>query len=115
MTTIAIGPTAPVRPRLHLTRRGRAVLGVLIAVPLAGGAVFAGFGALGATATQTSGTNDFSYVSVQPGESLWQLAETVSPNSDPRDVIADIVRLNDLGSGQIQPGQRIAIPAQYAK
>ena len=115
MTTIAFGTTAPVRPRLRITRRGRVVLGALIAIPLAVGALFAGFGALGATATQQTGTDSFSYVSVQAGESLWQLAETVAPDADPRDVVSDIVKLNDLGSGEIQPGQRIAIPAQYSK
>ncbi len=115
MSVIAFGTSTPVRPRLRITRRGRVVLGLLIAVPLAVGALFAGFGAMGATATQTSSTDHFSYVSVQPGESLWQLAETVAPNADPRDVVADIVKLNDLGSGEIQPGQRIAIPAQYSK
>ncbi|HXR45210.1 MAG TPA: LysM peptidoglycan-binding domain-containing protein [Pseudolysinimonas sp.] len=115
MTSIAFGSTGPVRPRLRITRRGRAVLAVLMAIPLAAGALFAGFGAMGATATQTSGADGFSYVSVQPGESLWQLAETVAPNADPRDVVSDIVKLNDLGSGEIQPGQRIAIPAQYAQ
>jgi hypothetical protein len=103
------------QPRLRITRRGRAVLTVLIAIPLAVAAVLGGIGAVGATATETSGSDSFSYVTVAPGESLWQLAQEVAPKADPRDVVADITRLNDLQSGVVQPGQRLAIPAQYAK
>jgi LysM repeat protein len=91
------------------------VLALLVALPLAAAAVFGGIGAVGATATDTAGTDSFSYVTVQQGESLWQLAQQVAPSADPRDVVADIARLNNLSSGVIQPGQRIAIPAQYAR
>lgn len=102
------------QPRLRITRRGRAVLTLLIAVPLAIGAAVAGVGALGAAAGTHSTTTTFSYVTVEPGESLWQLAQAVAPTADPRDVIAGILNLNDLSSGEVQPGQRLAIPAQYA-
>lgn len=117
MSTIAwhgTQTTAASRPRLRITRRGRAVLAVLIAAPLAVAAVVGGVGALGATATSTTGTASFEYVTVAPGESLWQLAQQVAPSADPRDVVADISDLNGLGSGVIQPGQRLAIPARYA-
>jgi len=102
------------QPRLRITRRGRAVLTLLIAVPLAIGAAVTGVGALGAAAGTHSGTASFEYVTVEPGESLWQLAQSVAPNADPREVIAGILTLNDLSSGEVQPGQRLAIPAQYA-
>ena len=101
-------------PRLRITRRGRAVLAVLIAVPLAVAAVIGGIGAVGATATDRTTSNSYSYVTVRSGESLWQLAEEIAPKADPRDVVADISDLNGLGSGVIQPGQRLAIPTQYA-
>jgi len=119
MSAIAFGtqlgqPRRIAQPRLRITRRGRAVLTLLIAVPVAIGAAVAGVGALGAAAGTHSGTAAFEYVTVEPGESLWQLAESVAPNADPRDVIAGILNLNDLSSGEVQPGQRLAIPAQYA-
>ncbi len=110
----------PAPPHLRITRRGRAVLTLVIAIPLAIGGAAAGFGAVGAAAgtpgsTEQGGTAGFRYVTVQPGESLWQLARSVAPTADPRDVVADIQNLNDMGSGDIQPGQRIAIPAKYAR
>jgi len=111
MSTIAFQ-----QPHLRITRRGRAVLTFLIAVPLAIGAVVTGIGAIGAAAgSQTAGSGtSFQYVTVQSGESLWQVAETVAPQADPRDVIAGIVNLNNLSSGQVEPGQRLAIPTQYS-
>jgi hypothetical protein len=102
------------RPRLRITRRGRAVLAALVALPLVAAAVLGGIGAVGATATDTHATTSFDYVTVQPGESLWQLAEQLAPNADPRDVVTDITNLNALSTGVLQPGQRLAIPAQYS-
>jgi hypothetical protein len=113
MSAIAFG-TQIARPRLRITRRGRAVLALLIAVPLAIGAAVGGAGALGAAAGTHSGATTFTYVTVEPGESLWQLAQSVAPTADPREVIAGILNLNDLSSGEVQPGQRLAIPSQYA-
>ena len=51
-------------------------------------------------------------MTVEPGQSLWQLAETIAPTADPRDVIADIVNLNQLQSESLQPGQRLALPVE---
>ena len=56
----------------------------------------------------------FSYVSVAPGQSLWQVAETLAPEADPREVIADIMALNQLASSAVEPGQKLAIPTAYA-
>jgi len=101
--------------RLHITKRGRAVVTFLVAVPLAIAAAAFGLGAVGAAAGSSSGSAaSFQYVTVEPGESLWQLAKTVAPTADPRDVVADILTLNNLSSGDVQPGQRLAIPTAYA-
>lgn len=99
--------------RLHLTRRGRVVFTTLAAVPLVAGALaFAMNGGI-AAATGDFGHSavQFDYVTVQSGQSLWELAESLAPTADPRDVIADIVRLNQLSSEDVQPGQRLALPA----
>ncbi|CAN5447145.1 hypothetical protein BH10ACT6_BH10ACT6_11290 [soil metagenome] len=99
---------------LHITKRGRAVVAFLVAVPLAVAAAVFGAGAVGAVAGSGGGAaTSFHYVTVDPGQSLWQLAETIAPNADPRDVVADVVTLNNLPSGDVQPGQRLAIPAKY--
>lgn len=103
-------------PRLRITRRGRAVVTVLVAIPLAVGAAVLGVGAVGAAAGTHSGSaTTFQYVTVDPGESLWQVATSIAPTADPRDVVADILTLNNLSSSDVQPGQRLAIPSQYDK
>jgi hypothetical protein len=113
MSAIAFGSQIA-QPHLRITRRGRAVLTLLIAIPLAIGAAITGIGAIGAAAGTQGSTATFQSVTVEPGESLWQVAQAVAPTADPRDVIADILNLNDLSSGDVQPGQRLAIPAQYS-
>ena len=37
---------------------------------------------------------------------------TVDPSRDPRDVIADIVQLNDLQAGKVMPGQQLFVPTK---
>jgi hypothetical protein len=53
-------------------------------------------------------------VTINAGESLWQVAERIAPASDPRDVVADIVSLNQLTSSSVEAGQRVAIPSAYS-
>lgn len=113
MSAIAFGSQVT-QSRLRITRRGRTVLTLLIAIPLAIGAAITGIGAIGAAAGTQGSTATFQHVTVELGESLWQVAQSVAPNADPRDVIANILSLNDLSSGDVQPGQSLAIPTQYA-
>lgn len=101
-------------PKLHLTRRGRAVLTFLVAAPLVVAAFLFVVNGGGATASLEGSDAAFQYVTVQPGESLWQLAEQLAPGADPRDVISDIVTFNQLDSADIAAGQELAIPSQYA-
>ena len=101
-------------PRLRLTTRGRVVFTMLAVTPLVAIAVFLGLGDGDAAASQVGTVADLQYVSVAPGQSLWQLAEQVAPQADPREVVADILSLNRLESADVQPGQELAIPAQYS-
>jgi hypothetical protein len=119
MTAIAFtGSAMPVRaPRLRLTARGRAVFTTLAAAPLVVVALFFGLGGGDAVAGQNdpaASAAAFTYVSIAPGQSLWQLAEQVAPNADPREVVADILALNQLRSADVQPGQELAVPLQYS-
>lgn len=109
------GASTMVKPsgRIRLTRRGRVVLTSLAAAPLIAIAAWAGVSALPAVATSSSSTVVFEYATIEAGQSLWQLAATIAPEVDPRDVIADLMRLNQLDSSTVSPGQRIAIPEQY--
>lgn len=100
---------------LQLTRRGRllliglpTMLGVLAAAAL--------LVVLIAPSQVTAGTEPaegpgVESVTVQPGQSLWELAHQAEPQRDTRDVVLQIVELNDLDSAQVAPGQRVLVPA----
>ncbi|MBN9612252.1 MAG: LysM peptidoglycan-binding domain-containing protein [Actinobacteria bacterium] len=114
-----VGRSAGVTPhgktRLRITRRGRIVLGTLITLlVVALLAVAATLGASRAIASNEAGGPDFGYVVVQPGDTLWSVATELDPSSDPRDVISEIVRLNQLGGSDVQAGQAIAVPLRYS-
>jgi hypothetical protein len=114
--TFTGGTAAPVRaPRLRLTARGRSVFTALAVTPLVAIALFIGLGSGDAVASQDAPGASLEYVSVTPGQSLWQLAQQVAPQADPREVVADILSLNRLASADVQPGQELAIPAQYSR
>jgi len=109
VTYVNFLPAAAPTTRLRITKRGRRVLTALVALPLVIAAFSLALSSGGATASNTATGNDYSYVTIASGQSLWQLAQQVAPNRDPRDVVDAIVSLNHL-QGEIQPGQRIALP-----
>jgi len=115
LRTASIRSAAMPAPRLRITARGRKVLAVVIALPaitvLGLLAMFSGGSAI---ATGSANTADFDYLTVQAGQSLWGIAENIAPDADPRDVIAEIMSLNQLHESSVQPGQRIAIPADLS-
>jgi len=118
MTTIDIASAPTVGPttRLRLTRRGRRVLAFLASLPAVIAlsiAMISGGGAL-ATAEHGVDASEFTTVTVFPGDTLWSIAEEVAPAADPRDVIDAIMRLNALESAQLDAGETIAIPLEYA-
>jgi LysM repeat protein len=93
---------------LRLTRRGRIVLGAVIAVPVL--AVSLLLATPGALAGDEKLENDFEYITVLSGDTLWGIASLVAPDADPRDVIAEIMTLNQLNTAALTPGQQLAIP-----
>ncbi|QHC56956.1 LysM peptidoglycan-binding domain-containing protein [Rathayibacter tanaceti] len=101
------------RTHLRLTRRGRAVVAILGALPIVAGAFVFGLNGGGAVASGDPAGVEFQYVTVHAGQSLWSLAEELAPHDDPRDVVDDILSLNQLSSAGLEPGQRLAIPARY--
>lgn len=108
------GYEVPTRsPKLRLTTRGRVVLSSLAALPVAIALFLMTLNGGGATATSNHATGDFDYVTVMAGQTMWQLALELDPTADPRDIIHDILNLNQLNNAQIYPGQRLAIPTAY--
>ncbi len=113
MSAVTVGFSAqPTRSHLRMTARGRAVLLTLVATPLVVVALALGINA--GAAQGTSSSTPLQKVTVVSGETLWGLAEQIAPKSDPRDVIANIMAVNQLATANIQPGERLEIPAQYS-
>ena len=88
------------------------MLTLLAALPVVVLAASLVLGSGGAAAEVDAPSNvGLSFLTVADGESLWSIAESVSPQGDPREVIAEIMRLNGLDDSTVQPGQRLALPA----
>ncbi|MBS1698836.1 MAG: LysM peptidoglycan-binding domain-containing protein [Actinobacteria bacterium] len=114
MSSITFAGPVPAT-RLRITARGRRVLAALVALPVAGAIAFAALSSGGsalASGEHTPG-DAFATVTVQAGDTLWSIAGEVAPDADPRDVVAEISRLNMIAGGVIAVGQHLAIPAHY--
>lgn len=99
------------RPRLsspvRLTRRGRVLLLLLLVSVVL---VAFSLGRTSATAGGAGPTRAPRTAIVQPGETLWSIAQRVAPGADPRLTIARLTDLNGLGSAPIVAGQRLLLP-----
>ncbi len=97
------------RGEVRLTRLGRLVLLItLVAVALAVLTL------VGSPAESTDATHHPSAVTVvvEPGQTLWDIANEVAPGEDPRIVVSEILDLNALtDAGSIRAGQPLYVPA----
>lgn len=97
------------RSRVHLTRRGRAlVLLVLVALLLAAFAF--GRSASHAAVIAEPGGPTLTQVTVQPGDTLWSVSRHLAPHRDPREVVQQLQRVNHLPSSALQVGQQLLLP-----
>ena len=93
---------------LRLTRRGRVVLSLLALLVVALGAVL--FASV-ADADVPSAPQEVTVHTVASGESLWQIASAATPvGDDVRDVMDDVMELNDLAGSQLSVGQQLVVP-----
>jgi nucleoid-associated protein YgaU len=96
-------------PDLHgsrLTSRGRVVVAVVWLLM----AAVAAFPLFRSDDVQRPVTTTTTIV-VEPGDTLWTLADEIDPAADPRTVVDAIVELNGLRSGgDIYPGDLLVIP-----
>jgi LysM repeat protein len=95
------------RQPVRLTRRGRvavvlALLAALVVVLISAGHPTDAAGHGPRTQPVT--------VTVQTGETLWQLASRVAPDVDPRLVIDEIEQLNGLSDLTVYAGQQLRVP-----
>jgi hypothetical protein len=64
-----------------------------------------------ALAPSHGGVATYRSVAVLPGQSAWQIAESVNPSIDPRVTISAITAANDLASaGDLRAGQQVLVP-----
>ena len=95
------------QPAAQLTRRGRLV--VLLGGVIALFSAMLMFGSF-ANATLTNQGPATQIVVVQPGESLWSIAQTIAPNADPRATVSSIRDLNGMTSAVVVKGQSLIVP-----
>ena len=96
------------QPKLHLTRRGKLVLGLLGLLALVCVLLLAG--AKGGASSDYEPTATTTHL-VTSGDTMWQVASAVTqPGQDVRDVIYAIQKLNHLDSSSLQVGQVLVIP-----
>ncbi len=91
----------------RLTHRGRVALLLLLVL-----FAFATVSALRTVSQAATGPARPAshYVTVAPGQTLWQIARSVAPADDPRDTIDRIRDLNGLGTETVRAGQRLVVP-----
>ena len=95
-----VSPTVR-RRRLLLAVAGLLVIGLALPLGGTGGRSHAAGSALAETGRTVE------YI-VQPGDTLWSIAERVKPTGDPRPLVAQLA--SQTGSYNVQPGERIAVP-----
>lgn len=99
-------------PRLRLTRRGR--VAVAAVALLAIGSLAIVLGPSGAASDQAGAPQQFTTVSVQPGQTVWDIAAKANPRGDIRDTVDQIIKLNALESaGGLQMGAQLAVPVYH--
>ncbi|MEI7780094.1 MAG: LysM peptidoglycan-binding domain-containing protein [Actinomycetes bacterium] len=106
----ASAPTSAARGSVRLTRRGRVIV-VLFLLVLAAVVLSLGRGASSQAAGTAGPAPATRIVVVQPGQSLWSIAATIAPNTDPRETIARITDLNSLASSVLPAGKALLVPA----
>lgn len=99
---------APVRST-HLTARGRLAAVLMLALLLL--AAFSLGRTVAEGSTAAAAPPRLEEVVVQPGDTLWAVAQRIAPGQDPRPVVDQIRRLNQLPSAQLQAGQQLLLPA----
>ncbi|MEZ5116407.1 MAG: LysM peptidoglycan-binding domain-containing protein [Candidatus Nanopelagicales bacterium] len=129
MSVLAAAPvTAPRAPRtaptprtartprpapVRLTRRGRLVaLAVLTLLAVTSVLLLGRVGAVAEAPTGAVPPAATELVVVQPGETLWSIAEAVDPQADPRETVERLRSLNGLEGSLVVPGQPIVVPAR---
>jgi hypothetical protein len=98
--------------RVFLVRRLAVLVGVVLAIWVLAQLIGAALMPVGAA---TPAPELAAVHQVRQGDTLWALAAAVDPDADPRDVVDQIVRLNQgslaiSGDGQLLAGEALRLP-----
>jgi LysM domain len=93
--------------RVYARRR----LVALLAAGLLVAAMVLGLGMLRAAASDNGVPERTQVVQVRSGETLWELAERVAPESPTPAVVERIRQLNSMNGSTVHPGQPLIVPA----
>jgi len=107
-TTFSTGCPRP-PAGIRLTQRGRLLLVALVALLLLAVISVGRAGSQAATYVENGATLE--QTTVQPGETLWSVAQRIAPGNDPREVVAQIRVSNHLAGSGLQVGQQLLLPS----
>jgi len=102
-------PVADQAPALYLPARRRCrpvhlVMAAVVTLAVVGALGWLGHGRSAQLPVETA------VVRVGAGETLWDVAQRVAPESDPRAVVERIRQLNRIEGSAVQPGQQLQVP-----
>ncbi len=83
----------------------------LLVIGLVATAAVVGLALLRAAAVDDGVPSRTAVVEVRSGETLWELAQRVAPQSPPQAVVERIRELNDMRGSTVHPGQPLVVPA----
>ena len=99
-------PLPQPRP-LRLTRRGK--VAAVLAVALLGGLLLLVAHWSAPSAATPSRAAQSGVVTVEPGDTLWSIAQQIAPQRDPRVVVAQLRADNQLTDVSLAPGQTLRV------
>jgi hypothetical protein len=103
--------TKPRHRRVRLTRRGRIVVGIVVALCCAGLTTL--LIALAARPSQAAPAGGRTVETVvQPGDTLWRIAARELPGVEAYRAVDMIRELNGLRDYTVHPGERLLLPAR---
>jgi hypothetical protein len=102
-------PATPRTPSYRLTRRGRMV--IFLVAMIAFGGLTVGLGTQVIATSERGEPVPSRAVTIQPGETLWDIAASANPGGDIRATVHDITELNALPDpGTIPSGTTLYVP-----
>lgn len=102
-------PRKAARRPVKLTLRGRIMVALMIGLM-----AWAGWNVVAPVQAQSApGATQVVNYTVRPGDTLWSYAESITPQGDDVSAtVSELVKLNNLDSATLWPGQRIIVPAR---